>query len=104
MSRIESRLQSASDKDTQCGGPFPADDAERLNNAWRPAGYRSRGDFIHDAVMDAVEVIEQAKGGREGLAKLEMARAAAAEAEKKAEETEKRAEPKGKASAQGARA
>jgi len=91
MSRIAERLTSAAEKEVMCGGSFPEADAERLNNAWRPAGYRSRGDFVRDAVMDAVEAVEKARGGAAALALVEQQRLK--KAAEKAAEKDKAAAP-----------
>jgi len=34
---------------------------DRLNSAYKSAGYRSRGEFARDAILDAVEQVEEIK-------------------------------------------
>jgi hypothetical protein len=77
MSRIAKALESSPAKEVQAGGAFTEDEADRLNAAWRPAGFPSRAAFIGAATMDAVEAVENARGGKDVLLKAEAERKAA---------------------------
>jgi hypothetical protein len=94
MGRIEELLKKGGGTDVvQCAGAFPQSEADRLTAAWRHSGAKTRADFIYNATMDAVEKVEQLKGGMDALAKIEADRV------KKAEEARAKAAQKGNATA-----
>jgi len=77
MSRIANKVNQSADMGyVAVSAPVLPGERNRLNAAFRPAGYRTRAEFIRDAIMDAVEQVEELKGGPEVLAALESDRVA----------------------------
>ena len=53
---------------------------KRLDAAWKKAGYKSRSDFIRDAIKIYIELLEEASGlGRDGYEKIDASISASKE-------------------------
>jgi metal-responsive CopG/Arc/MetJ family transcriptional regulator len=78
MSRIDQALAHGSERKlTMVNGTLESAELDRLNSAWRPAGYSSRSEFIRDSILDAVEKVETNLGGAQTLLAAEAQRQAA---------------------------